>query len=219
MNEPGLTAKRDAARPRYKTLVDSDYYDEIVISLLLHNGEVLQHGNISVGLLSQTSATTVLAMWFAETEDTSAHLDEPQMADARLFTCTDAAARNCSLDPQSVSCHQADDVAVCDTSGNHLLQSALRNRSCLNLPQFVDGQLVERRHGKTSVKLARAAAQVQIAMRNLTLLSRIDFTTCTAQVTNLTCCYGCPCQRQAGSFPARSDLGPSCPPSRHFCCI
>ncbi|KAK0422457.1 hypothetical protein QR680_007584 [Steinernema hermaphroditum] len=116
-------------------------------------------------------------MWFAETEDTSAHLDEPQMADARLFTCTDAAARNCSLDPQSVSCHQADDVAVCDTSGNHLLQSALRNRSCLNLPQFVDGQLVERRHGKTSVKLARAAAQVQIAMRNLTLLSRIDFTT------------------------------------------
>ncbi|KAK0425560.1 hypothetical protein QR680_009258 [Steinernema hermaphroditum] len=135
-------------------------------SLLLHNGEV-PHGNISVGLLSQTLATTVSAMWFAETEDTSAHLDEPQMADARLFTCTNVAARNCSLDPQSVSCHQADDVAVCDTSGNHLLQSALRTRV---LPQFVDGQLVERRHGKTSVRLARAAV--------------IDFTTCTAQVTN-----------------------------------
>ncbi|KAK0425561.1 hypothetical protein QR680_009258 [Steinernema hermaphroditum] len=149
-------------------------------SLLLHNGEV-PHGNISVGLLSQTLATTVSAMWFAETEDTSAHLDEPQMADARLFTCTNVAARNCSLDPQSVSCHQADDVAVCDTSGNHLLQSALRTRV---LPQFVDGQLVERRHGKTSVRLARAAVQVQIEMRNLTLLSRIDFTTCTAQVTN-----------------------------------
>uniref|UniRef100_A0A1I7Z1R4 Phlebovirus_G2 domain-containing protein n=1 Tax=Steinernema glaseri TaxID=37863 RepID=A0A1I7Z1R4_9BILA len=145
--------------------------------LPLAPGETASKWNLTISLMKH-QAMALQPQWFATDDRRTATLDEFEVSDAKLYACQDEGASRWMLNDRQIGCRQADDKIACDTSGNQLLMAAFEKSS---LPQHVLGHVIESGdEGEITARLGSSSTTVQVTMKALRIVSRIDYSTCKA---------------------------------------